>query len=149
MRTVAVIPARYQSSRFPGKPLALLHGKPIIQHVYESVCRTALFTDVLVATDDERIFRTCLSLHMKVVMTSADHQSGSDRVAEVIRDMNIDIVVNVQGDEPFIQAEPLRHILAAFEKTNADVVSLMHPMQEEEEINNDLYREYTMQDFLD
>ncbi len=99
----AVIPARYASTRFPGKPLAKDTGKFLIQHVYEQVQVAPLISDVIVATDDQRIVEAVRSFGGKVVMTRADHPSGTDRVAEVAENLDCDIVVNVQGDEPEIE----------------------------------------------
>lgn len=110
-RVVGIIPARYNSTRFPGKPLALLKGKPIIQHVYEQVRRSASVDKVCVATDDERIYNSVVDFGGEVVMTSADHMSGTDRVAEVARDLDCDIVVNIQGDEPFIRPEMINDVV--------------------------------------
>lgn len=104
-KVIAVIPARYNSTRFPGKPLSILKGKPLIQHVYEGVKDARLIDMVYVATDDIRIYETVTSLGYNAVMTSDTHISGTDRVAEVVRDMDCDIVVNVQGDEPFIMPD--------------------------------------------
>ncbi|MCK4271615.1 NTP transferase domain-containing protein, partial [bacterium] len=100
MSVVAVIPARYGSTRFPGKPLALLAGKPMIQHVYERVRRSSLVSDVLVATDDQRILRAVEQFGGKAILTSPDHPSGTDRVGEVAAGLDAGVVVNVQGDEP-------------------------------------------------
>ena len=102
---VAIIPARYDSTRFPGKPLAPLNGKIMIQHVYERVSKAALVNEVLVATDDKRIFDAVTAFGGKAVMTLDSHESGSDRIAEAVEGIDCDVVVNVQGDEPFI--EPL------------------------------------------
>ena len=102
---VAIIPARYGSSRFPGKPLALLGGKPMIQHVYERVRGSSLISDVLVATDDERIGRAVEQFGGKAVLTSSSHLSGTDRVAEVAATLDAEVVVNVQGDEPLVRPE--------------------------------------------
>lgn len=100
--TVAIIPARYASTRFPGKPLANETGKYLVQHVYEQVQVAPLINDLLVATDDERIAEAVRSFGGRVVMTRADHPSGTDRLAEAARDLDCEIVVNVQGDEPEI-----------------------------------------------
>ncbi len=100
-KTVIAIPARYASTRFPGKPLALLAGKPMIQHVYEKAAASKADA-VLVATDDERIARTVAGFGGKAVMTRADHPSGSDRICEAVSGFDCDIVINVQGDEPLI-----------------------------------------------
>lgn len=104
-RAVAIIPARYNSFRFTGKPLALLNKRPIIQHVYENVRHARLIDMVLVATDDERIYDTVKAFGGTAVMTSAEHTSGTDRIAEAARDIECDIVVNIQGDEPFIKSD--------------------------------------------
>ncbi|HEY7219512.1 MAG TPA: 3-deoxy-manno-octulosonate cytidylyltransferase [Candidatus Binatia bacterium] len=107
MSVVAIIPARYASTRLPGKPLAAIGGKPMIQHVYESVCKARVLDRVLVATDDRRIERAVMSFGGEVMMTSKHHASGTDRLAEVARKVKADWLVNVQGDLPFIQAETI------------------------------------------
>lgn len=99
----AVIPARYGSTRFEGKPLALILGKPMIQYVYEGVCQSRLIDQVYIATDDQRIMEVVRSFGGKAVLTSPDHPTGTDRVAEVARNLRADIIVNVQGDEPLIK----------------------------------------------
>jgi len=103
MKIVAVIPARYGSTRFEGKPLADILGKPMIQHVYEGVCQSKLIDEVIVATDDQRILEAVQQFNGKGVMTSPDHFTGTDRAAEVSRKLRAEIVVNVQGDEPLIK----------------------------------------------
>ena len=104
-RVLIVIPARYASTRFPGKPLADLWGKPLIQHVYERACRVSLASRVVVATDDERIAAAVRAIGGEVAMTRGDHPSGTDRVAEVASGAEADLVVNLQGDEPLIDSE--------------------------------------------
>ena len=101
-KVIAVIPARWGSSRFPGKPLALIKGKPMIQWVFEQTSKAKSVSEVIVATDDSRILDTVNNFGGNAIMTSANHESGTDRVAEVIRNKNCEIVVNVQGDEPLI-----------------------------------------------
>lgn len=103
MSVTAVIPARYASTRFPGKPLADIHGKPMIQMVYERASRSELVDRVIVATDDERIRRAVQDFGGEVVMTKADHSTGTDRLAEAAREIETDLIVNVQGDEPLIE----------------------------------------------
>lgn len=103
MHTTVIIPARYASSRFPGKPLVDLCGKPMVQWVYERSARCALVDEVIVATDDERIAAAVRDFGGKVAMTRADHATGTDRLAEVAHDLTTDLVVNVQGDEPLIE----------------------------------------------
>lgn len=102
MKIIGIIPARYDSSRFPGKPLADINGKPMIQHVWESACKSKLLDRVIIATDDKRIYDNVISFGGEAVMTSKRHQSGTDRIAEAAKNLKCDIVVNVQGDEPFI-----------------------------------------------
>ncbi len=103
MKISAVIPARYGSTRFEGKPLADILGKPMIQHVYEGVCQSKLIDEVIIATDDQRILEGVKSFGGKVVMTSPTHFTGTDRVAEVAKNLKSEIIVNVQGDEPLIK----------------------------------------------
>ena len=115
MRTIAIIPARYASSRFPGKPLAPIAGRPMIQHVWERVARCRSLAAALVATDDARIADTCIRLGMEVEMTSDRHETGTDRLAEVASRCPADIYVNVQGDEPLIDPgaiDAVTHCLA-------------------------------------
>ena len=135
MNAVAIIPARYASTRFPGKPLALLGGKPIIQHVYEACLKSKLFTAVIVATDNENISHAVSAFGGVVAMTSERHQSGTDRIAEAASyldelDVNIDdyIVVNVQGDEPLIDTKTLAKLLDAMNNSDAPIGSLMTPI---------------------
>lgn len=105
LKAVAVIPARFNSTRFPGKPLAILKEKPLIQHVYEHVASANLITAVFVATDDKSIFDTVARFGGKAVMTSPKHTCGTERIAEVAKNIDCDIIVNVQGDEPFIRPD--------------------------------------------
>lgn len=107
MKIVIVIPARYQSSRFPGKPLADIHGKPMIQHVYERSCQAGCSDRVVVATDDRRIADAVTGFGGEVIMTASDHPSGTDRVVEVSRLIRADIYINVQGDEPLIRPDDI------------------------------------------
>ena len=126
MKIIAIIPARYESSRFPGKPLKLLKNKMIIQHVYENVLNSNIFEKVIVATDDMRIYSAVKKFGGDAKMTDKNHQSGSDRVAEVCENLDADIVVNVQGDEPFIDKKTLNEIVRAFNDKNVAIASLMH-----------------------
>ena len=105
MTVTAVIPARYASTRLPGKPLLEIGGKPMIQWVYERVSRASLVQNVLVATDDQRILNAVQAFGGKGVMTSPEHPSGTDRIAEAVEHLDSKIIVNVQGDEPFIDPE--------------------------------------------
>lgn len=110
-RVVVIIPSRYNATRFPGKPLALLKGKPIIQHVYEQAVCARLVDAVLVATDDRRIYDTVQSFGGKAVMTQGGHESGTDRMAEAARDLECEFVINVQGDEPFIRPDMIDDVV--------------------------------------
>ena len=132
---LAVIPARYASSRFPGKPLADLGGRSLIEHVYTAVTVTDLFNTVVVATDDERIYREVERFGGLAVMTSPDHPSGTDRVAEASRSYpEAKLVVNVQGDEPFVRADQLRELLAAFADEQVAIATLATPITDEHQL---------------
>lgn len=127
MKFVAIIPARYASTRFPGKPLAMLGGKPVIQRVYEQV--TTVLPDAVVATDDERIFRAVEAFGGRAVMTSAEHRSGTDRCYEAYCKLNraYDVVINVQGDEPFIQPSQIESLMRCFDRPTTDIATLVRP----------------------
>lgn len=128
MKKFALIPARYDSTRFPGKLMQLLGDKTVIRHTYENTAATQLFDDVFVATDSPIIYDEIVAHGGKAVMSKGEHESGSDRIAEAVADMDVDIVLNVQGDEPFVQKEPLEKLLQAFEGEtghNVQVASLM------------------------
>jgi len=120
-KAVCSIPARYASSRFPGKPLAMIAGKPMIQRVYEGCAKCADIAAVYVATDDERIAEAARAFSDNVVMTDGEHGSGTDRVAEAARDIDADVIVNVQGDEPLIRPEALSALIAPF-REGPDIV---------------------------
>ena len=132
LRFIAVIPARYASTRFPGKPLALLGGKPVIERVYEQV--SGVVENVVVATDDERIYRAVEDFGGRVVMTSTEHRSGTDRCWEAYQKQGeeYDVVINVQGDEPFIAYSQLRAIMACFEDESTDIATLVKPFAAED-----------------
>ncbi|HPR17606.1 MAG TPA: 3-deoxy-manno-octulosonate cytidylyltransferase [Candidatus Cloacimonadota bacterium] len=139
-KVVAIIPARYDSTRFPGKMLAKLGTKPIIQHVYERAVQTGIFSEVVVGTDDQRIFEAIDQFGGKVLLTGRKHQSGTDRIAEVCEKLpccqEAEIVVNIQGDEPFITAEPLCRLVGAFQDEKVQVASLMYHLKKEVENPN-------------
>ena len=132
LKFIAIIPARYASTRFPGKPLAKLGGKPVIQRVYERV--TSVISNAVVATDDERIYAAVESFGGKVVMTSENHKSGTDRCWEAYQKQGeeYDVVINVQGDEPFIAESQLRSIMACFEDEATDIATLVKPFAAED-----------------
>lgn len=134
MKSLAIIPARYASTRFPAKPLATLGGKLIIQRVYEQVKRAV--EDVVVATDDDRIMAAVEAFGGRAVMTSTEHRSGTDRCYEALQKVggNYDIVINVQGDEPFIQPEQIRSLVSCFEDEATDIATLVKPFTAEDGI---------------
>lgn len=114
MKTVAVIPARFASTRFPGKPLALINGRPMVQRVYEQCAKAKLVDRIIVATEDERIIDCVTGFGGEAVMTSSKHHSGTDRVIEAVKNIKCDIVVNVQGDEPFIDPSSIDKVVKPF-----------------------------------
>ena len=123
MKIIAVIPARYEASRFPGKLMQILGEKTVIATTYQNVVETALFDEVFVATDSEIIFDEIIKNGGKAVMTG-QHETGSDRIAEAVQNIDCDIVVNVQGDEPFLKMEPLKQLISVFNKDSEDKISL-------------------------
>lgn len=130
MKFIAIIPARYASTRFPAKPLAILGGKPVIRRVYEQVA--GVLDDAVVATDDRRIYDAVEAFGGKVVMTSTEHRSGTDRCWEAYLKQNLkyDVVVNVQGDEPFIRASQLETLKRCFDDPATDIATLVKPFTE-------------------
>ena len=139
MKIIAVIPARYASTRFHAKLIQDLGGKTVITRTYEAAVNTNLFDDVFVVTDSDLIFNEIVSQGGKAIMSIKEHESGSDRIAEAIEYLDVDIVVNVQGDEPFINKEPLEKLLHIFRndtKNEVDLASLMREITDIEEINN-------------
>lgn len=127
MKFIGIIPARYASTRFPAKPLALLGGKPVIQRVYEQVVK--VLDEAVVATDDERIYQAVKSFGGKVVMTSVNHKSGTDRCYEAytLAGNGCDVVINIQGDEPFIQSSQLESIKECFNDSATEIATLIKP----------------------
>lgn len=123
---LAVIPARYASTRLPGKPLQDIAGLPMIIRVYRAVEETNLFDKIIIATDDERIIEAAVAYGALAEMTAETHQSGTDRVAEIANKYSAEIIVNIQGDEPFISQKPLKELLQVFDDENVQIVSLMH-----------------------
>jgi len=135
---IGIIPARYASTRFPGKPLALIYNKPMIQHVYER-SKEADLDALFVATDDERIKKTVEGFGGKVVMTHPHHASGTDRCAEVAKLLQLkdtDIIINIQGDEPFIRKEEINLLINLFDNQKISIATLVKPITIEEELNN-------------
>jgi len=125
-----IIPARFGATRFPGKPLALILGKPMIQHVYDNARRSKALAEVIVATDDPRIQEACLGLKIPVRMTSPDHSSGTDRIAEVARTLDTPIIVNIQGDEPVLKPDMIDALVEALADRRIVMASLMTRIQD-------------------
>lgn len=139
MKIIAVIPARYASTRFPAKLMQDLGGKTVILKTYEAATASGLFDDVFVVTDSYIIYDNIVSNGGNAIMSKKEHESGSDRIAEAVEHLDVDIVINVQGDEPFIDAKPLEQIIEAFKQDKdkkIDLASLMFEITEEDEINN-------------
>ncbi len=137
-KVIAVIPARYNSTRFPGKMMEILGNRTIITTTYQNVLETGLFDEVFVATDSELIFDEISKNGGKAVMTG-EHETGSDRIAEAVQNIDCDIVINVQGDEPFLKKEPLKQLIDVFykdEKKEISLASLKIQLRESEEIRN-------------
>lgn len=136
MKTVAIIPARYASTRFPGKPLAKLQGKPLLQLVYEKVKKCDKIAEIFVGTDDQQIFQVVKNFGGKAVMTAKGHQSGTDRIAEVCEKspfcQDADLILNVQGDEPFISEKPLEKLIASFHDPAVQIATLMNKIKKDQ-----------------
>lgn len=136
MKILGIIPARYASTRFPGKPLTMINGKSMIQRVYEQSMKSELLADVVVATDDQRIYDAVMAFGGKVMMTSSEHNSGTDRCCELIEKMteHYDAVVNIQGDEPFINPEQINQIASLIATEESQIASLCKPIKDEDEL---------------
>lgn len=142
MKTIAMIPARYAATRFPAKLMQMLGNKTVIRHTYDNTVATGLFDEVMVVTDSDIIYNEIVLNGGKAKMSIKQHESGSDRIAEAVADMDVDIVVNVQGDEPFVKREPLEKILEVFkgeEGKKVQVASLMQVMLDEKNIADPNY----------
>ena len=136
MKKIAVIPARFAATRFPGKLMQRIGDKTIIRMVYENVQAMGLFDDVLVVTDNDQIVEEIQAIGGSVKKSSQEHPSGSDRIAEAILDLDVDVVVNVQGDEPFVDISPLEKLLTAIGEPDVVVASVMQKLGMDEDINN-------------
>ena len=139
MKIVAMIPARYAATRFPAKLMQQLGKKSVIRHTYDNTLATGLFADVIVVTDSDIIFNEITGNGGKAIMSQKNHESGSDRIAEAAIDLDVDIIVNVQGDEPFVQKDPLEKILATFIDPNVQVASLMQELKDQALIEDPNY----------
>jgi 3-deoxy-manno-octulosonate cytidylyltransferase (CMP-KDO synthetase) len=142
MKTIAMIPARYAATRFPAKLLQALGGKTVIRHTYDNTTATGLFDEVIVVTDSELIYREIVDNGGRAVMSIRSHESGSDRIAEAVADMDVEIIVNVQGDEPFVRKEPLEKLLSLFvgaDGATVQVGSLVQILKEQRFIDDPNY----------
>ncbi len=138
-KIIAMIPARYEATRFPGKLLKDLNGKTVIRRTYEAAESTGLFDEVYVVTDSDKIFDEVVNFGGTAIRSNKEHECGSDRIAEAVEDMDVDIVVNVQGDEPFIDVNSLAKLLEVFDQDGAeeiDLASLKTPLKDSDEITN-------------
>lgn len=137
MKVIGIIPARYDSTRFPGKPLVDIAGMTMIQRVYNQVKHAASLSEVVVATDDQRIFDHVKSFAGNVVMTKKEHQSGTDRCAEVINNISgFDIAINIQGDEPFIDPQQIDLLVSCFQRPEVEIATLVRPILELTDLEN-------------
>ena len=131
MKTIAMIPARYGATRFNGKLMAELKGKSVIRHTYDATVATGLFDEVVVVTDSDIIFKEVTDNGGKAMMSRKEHESGSDRIAEAAAGLDVDVIVNVQGDTPFVKKRPLENLLQQFVDTSVQVGSLMQILKDE------------------
>ncbi|HWV74989.1 MAG TPA: 3-deoxy-manno-octulosonate cytidylyltransferase [Pseudosphingobacterium sp.] len=137
MNIIGIIPARYASTRFPGKPLIDISGKSMIRRVYEQAQQASSLNHIVVATDDERIFEHVLAFGGEVMMTSSVHQSGTDRCAEVVSNkVGFDIAINIQGDEPYINPKQIDLLASCFEEANTQIATLVKAIKSKEELFN-------------
>ncbi len=139
LKKIAIIPARYAATRFPAKLMQLLGNKTVIRHTYDNTIATGLFDDVFVATDSDIIFNEIIEHGGKAIMSINIHESGSDRIAEAAADLDVDIIVNVQGDEPFVKRAPLEKLLEVFNDSSVQVASLMQVLTHEKLIADPNY----------
>lgn len=134
-----MIPARYAATRFPAKLMQMLGDKTVIRHTYDNTIATGLFDEVIVVTDSDIIFNEITAHGGKAIMSKKNHESGSDRIAEAAADLDVDIIVNVQGDEPFVKREPLERLLSVFNDEKVQVASLMQVLKEQKFIEDPNY----------
>ena len=139
MKKIAMIPARYAATRFPAKLMQLLGKKTVIRHTYDNTVATGLFDQVIVVTDSDIIFNEITSHGGNAIKSKRTHESGSDRIAEAATDLDVDIILNVQGDEPFVKKSPLEKLLNVFNDPSVQVASLMQVMQDETSISDENY----------
>jgi len=144
MKKIAMIPARYDATRFKGKLMAELKGKPVIRHTYEATITTQLFDEVIVVTDNDIIYKEITAAGGKAFMSKREHESGTDRIAEAAEQLDVDIIVNVQGDEPFVKKDPLQKLLNVFNDKSVQVASLMQVLKEQKFIDDPNYVKVTV-----
>src|SRR5688572_6379019 len=151
MIIIAFIPARYAATRFPGKLMQMLGNKTVIRHTYDNTLATDLFSEVIVVTDSDIIYNEITSHGGKAVMSKKEHESGTDRIAEAAADIDVDVIVNVQGDEPFVKREPLLKLVSLFwkDEINAiEVASLMQVLTDEKQIADPNFVKVTVDKFM-
>lgn len=136
MKKIAVIPARYAATRFHAKLMQQLGDKTVIRHTYDNTFATGLFDEVLVATDSPLIYEEIVSNGGKAVLSKKEHESGSDRIAEAVQDLEVDVIINVQGDEPFVKRQILADLVASFEDSSVLVATLMHKIADPDMVKN-------------
>ncbi len=136
MKKLALIPARYAATRFPGKLMQQLGGKSVIRHTYDATVSTGLFDEVMVVTDSDIIFKEITSSGGSAIMSKREHESGTDRIAEAVEALEADIILNVQGDTPFVKREPLFALLQQFEDPSVHVASMMQVLREQAQIDD-------------
>lgn len=139
MSRIAMIPARYAATRFPAKLMQMLGNKTVIRHTYDNTMATGLFNEVVVVTDSDIIYKEITDNGGKAIMSKKNHESGSDRIAEAAAELDVDIIVNVQGDEPFVQKEPLEKLLQQFDDASVQVASLMQVLADQKNIEDPNY----------
>lgn len=139
MKKVALIPARYAATRFPAKLMQLLGDKTVIRHTYDATIATGLFDEVVVVTDSDIIYKEITMSGGQAMMSKKEHESGTDRIAEAAANIITDIIVNVQGDEPFVKKEPLEKLLLQFDDSSVQVASLMQVLKEQTQIEDPNY----------
>jgi 3-deoxy-manno-octulosonate cytidylyltransferase (CMP-KDO synthetase) len=139
MQRIAMIPARYAATRFPAKLMQMLGSKSVIRHTYDNTIATGLFNEVVVVTDSDIIYTEITAHGGKAIMSKKPHESGSDRIAEAAAGLDVDIIVNVQGDEPFVQKEPLEKLLNCFNDQQVQVASLMQLLTDQKNIEDPNY----------
>lgn len=144
MKTIAMIPARFASTRFPAKLMQVLGDKTVIRRTYDATVETGLFDEVAVVTDSDVIYQEIVGHGGMAVMSKKEHESGSDRIAEAVADMDVDVIINVQGDTPFVKKEPLRQLVEQFRDPEVKVASLMQVLKEPEFINNPSFVKVTV-----